>query len=142
MACRLSRSCISSLALLAASLCAGGALGAADAANGRQSAIPFKRAEEPLSAGTLMRVGLGLGVAIAVGVGALYLVRRYLPRSLGQSVGGERRIRLLEARRLTPKLTLLLVEVDGRPVLLSQSSERVDVLQLDTRREAEHAPGA
>lgn len=113
-------------ALLAAAFATSPAWGApeADPAPGKE-AIPFKRDADALDAATLLRTALALGVAIAIALGGLYAFRRFLPSSLGRAPGGQSRINVLEIRRVTPRLTLLLVEIDGQRIFLAQSGDRV-----------------
>lgn len=86
--------------------------------------IPFKKSEESTS-GLVLRVVGGLFVVALVGVGALFLLKRYLPAGYLPASQGAKRINVLEVRRLTPKVTLFLVEVDGVRILLSQNGERI-----------------
>lgn len=90
--------------------------------------IPYKGSEvegEPVST-TIIKLVLGLGVVLTMGVGAIFLLRRYLP---GVDVAGKglarRHIELLEIRRITPRLSVFLIEVDGQRHLLAQSGDRV-----------------
>lgn len=91
--------------------------------------IPFRR-DADVDSGTALRVALALGLVIALGVGGVYALKRFLPGSLGGAAGAPGRIRVLEVRRVTPKLTLLLVEIDGQKIALAQSGDRVRPLSL------------
>ena len=85
--------------------------------------IPFRKDDD---VGALMlNVGLGLAVAIGVGVGALYVLRRHLA---GVQKAPGRRLRVLETVRLGPKTALVLVEVDGRSLLIGQQADTLTVL--------------
>ena len=95
-----------------------------------KEAIPFKRDADALETGTLLRTALALGAVIAVGFVGIYALKRFLPASLGRSTGGPGRINVLEIRRVTPRLTLFLVEIDGQKVFLAQSGDRVRPLRL------------
>lgn len=103
---------------------------AADNGSSKESAIPFKRTEEDASTSSLWRVVLSFGAVVALGVGAAYVIRRYIPASVGRAIGGTARIEVLEVRRVTPKLTLFLVHADGERILLTQSGDRITSLQL------------
>jgi flagellar biogenesis protein FliO len=120
------------LALLAAScfLLSTVALPAGDSEGSKESAIPFKRTEEVAGAPSLWRVVLGFGVVVAIGVGALYLLKRYVPSSVGRLAAKGGRIDVLEIRRVTARLTLFLIKVDEETVLLTQSGDCVELLQL------------
>jgi flagellar biogenesis protein FliO len=105
-------------------------VGAADGAQGKESTIPFKRTEEVASATSIWRVVLSFGVVVAVGLGAAYAVRRYVPASVGRVIGSAGRIVVLEIRRVTPKLTIYLIQVDGEKFLLTQSGDRISAQRM------------
>jgi flagellar biogenesis protein FliO len=95
--------------------------------------IPFRR-EADVDSGTALRVALALGLVIALGVGGVYALKRFLPGSLGGAAGTTTgRINVLEVRRVTPRLTLYLVEIDGEKFALVQSGDRVRPLTLRPR---------
>jgi len=95
--------------------------------------IPFKRDAEALDSGLALRVALALGVVTALGIGGVYALKRFLPGSLGGAAGASGRIKVLEVRRVTPRLTLFLVEIDGRTIALAQSGDRVRPLPVAPR---------
>jgi flagellar biogenesis protein FliO len=102
---------------------------AAPAAPAADSAkLPFKQ-QTDTGAGVAVRVLGGLVVVILLGYGAVYAMKRYLPSVYGHSAGGQRKINVIETRRLTQKATLFLVEVDGVRLLLAQCGDRVTNLQ-------------
>jgi flagellar biogenesis protein FliO len=92
--------------------------------------IPFKREADALEPGRVLSTALALGLVIAVGIGGIYALKRFLPGSLGGVAGAPGRIKVLEVRRVTPKLTLLLLEIDGQKIALAQSGDRVRPLEL------------
>lgn len=86
-----------------------------------QPAIPFKQAEQ-ISGATLLRVGAILIFVLIVGVAAILLLKKIiLDRSLIKLPAA--RIRLAEARRLSSRLSVYLVVVDGQEYLVSQSGD-------------------
>jgi hypothetical protein len=87
--------------------------------------IPYRKSEEGADAGTLLRVVSGLGAVLLVGAGAIYLMKKYLPGAYGVGAAGAHKIRLVEVRRLTPRLTLFAVEYQGRQLLLAHSGDQV-----------------
>jgi len=87
--------------------------------------IPYKVESGPGVGLLMLRVTGGLVLMAALTFGAAVLARRYLPGVRGFSRDGATRIQLLESRRITPKLTLLLVEFEGERLLLAQSGERI-----------------
>ncbi len=85
-------------------------------------AIPFKASEVDIG-GLLIRAIFSLAILSALAIGGLVLVRKYLPAlglGLDTKVARGKRIKLLEIKRLNPKATLFLVEVEGRTMLLGQ----------------------
>jgi hypothetical protein len=73
----------------------------------------------------LLRAAGGLVLMAMLAFGTAVLAKRFLPGVRGYSQDGSTRIRLLESRRITPKLTLLVIEFEGRRLLLAQSGDRV-----------------
>lgn len=92
--------------------------------------IPFRRDAEAVDSGLALRVALALGLVIALGIGGVYALKRFMPASLGGAGGAAGRINVLEVRRVTPRLTLFLVEIDGQKIALAQSGDRVRALPL------------
>lgn len=80
--------------------------------------IPFRRDGLPgFDAG---RWAFGVGLALAVAGGVLWWLRRRLP---GAAAGPRtRRIQVLETLRVSPRSTLLLVECDGRTLLIGEQA--------------------
>ncbi|MBI3900270.1 MAG: flagellar biosynthetic protein FliO [Gammaproteobacteria bacterium] len=91
--------------------------------------IPFKRTQES-TGGIAFRLAGGLVITVLIGIGAIYAMKRYLPSVYGQThaPGGTSRIQVVETRRLTPKTTLYLVEVDGARLLLAQTGDSIATL--------------
>lgn len=87
-------------------------------------AIPFKNVET-VGTSTVLRTVAGLGVVLIVGIAAVYLLRRYFPAAHGYKSGASRKIDVLEIRRLAPRVTLFLIECEGRRLLLAQSGDRI-----------------
>jgi flagellar biogenesis protein FliO len=107
--------------------------------------IPFKPAEDLLA---LLAPAAALLVAL---VAAAALVLWYARRHGGVvrfAAGRPRRLRVLERLALSRQASLVLVEYDGRALLLGQSGERVSLLHgpegdaaapADSRSAADHA---
>jgi flagellar biogenesis protein FliO len=88
--------------------------------------IPFKSGEAVGTGTTVLRVAAGLGVVLVIGIVGLVLLRKYVPMvSSATSPGSNKEIELIELRRLTPRLTLFLVDVHGVRYLFAQSGDRV-----------------
>ena len=97
-------------------------------------AIPFRKDDD--IGGMALNVGLGLAVAIGAGVAALYLLRRYLA---GIQKAPGRRLRVIETVRLGPRSALILVEVDGRSLLIGQQGDALSVLDNPPPAASDHA---
>jgi len=108
-----------------------------EGARPEKETIPFKRDADSFELGLVLRTALALGVVIAVGLAGIYALKRFLPTSLGRSAAGQGRINVLEIRRVTPRLTLFLLEIDGQKVFLVQSGDRVRPLRLADSRGSE-----
>lgn len=120
-----------SIALFCLILCdVGVAADATATATSNEGRIPFRATEEATTGISIWRLALGFGTAVAVGAGALFLLKRFVPSSVGRIGGKGGHIDVLEIRRVTSRLTLFLVRVDGETVLLTQSGDRVVQLRL------------
>lgn len=115
------------LSIAAAAPAFGADAGAQPTPATRAQSIPFKREPNGTSA-MLMRVVGGLVVVALLGLAAVYVIKRYFPSLYHPSFAGSNRIKLLEARRLTTRTTLFLIELDGMPLLLAQTSDRITLL--------------
>jgi hypothetical protein len=133
-----------SLPLLIALLLAAPAIGGgppADTATGPAPVaedVPFRKGPV-LSAASLVRVA----AATAGGVLLVWVATLALRRTVfaGNAKGvAQRRIRVLETRRLSPRTTLTLVRVGDREVLLGQSGDRLVRLHA-AAADSTHEPG-
>ncbi len=97
------------------------------------STIPYKK-ENAVSSSDVGRVVVVFVLVVAVAVGAAYLLKRYFVAAPGDA--GGKRVRIAEVRRLGPKTALILVEVDGRSLLLGQQGDRLMLLEPATKHEA------
>ena len=81
----------------------------------------------PNLAGSLAQMVGSLVLVIGIILILYYLAGRFL--KLGRSQGGAGYIRVVETRHLAPKKSLLLVEVGGEYLLLSNSGEAVTFIK-------------
>lgn len=88
---------------------------------GRQE-ITYKQ-DEPVTTAVVMRVLLSLVFVLLLTAAAVYLLKRYLPGWRVTGPGRSSRISVIEARRLTPKTMLFLIEVEGKTLLVAQSAD-------------------
>jgi len=87
--------------------------------------IAYKEEKSDGFGALALRLGGGLVLMAILAFAAAVLAKRYLPGVRGYSLDGKSRIQLLESRRITPKLTLFVLEFEGRRLLLAQSGERI-----------------
>ena len=87
--------------------------------------IPYKPQSGPGTATLIAQTLLVLAGVIALGFVGVYAMKRYLPFIAGYAEKGQRRVRVVETRRLTPRATLFLVELDDTIFLLGQSGDRI-----------------
>jgi len=90
-----------------------------------EARIPFKQTAESDGAGLVVRMIGGFVVVALLALASVYVLKRYFPSLYAHSSVGSRRIQVLETRRLTPRATLFLVEIDGVQILLAQSGDHV-----------------
>ena len=93
--------------------------------SGEPRRLEFRHDEGPGLGALLLRAAGGLVLMTVLALGIAVLAKRYMPAVRGYSADGQSRVQLLESRRLTPKLTLFVVEFEGRRLLLAQSGDRV-----------------
>lgn len=121
------------LLLVLALCCAPAVLADTSATQSAETAverIPFKKTEDSVST-LLLRVLGGLIITALIALGIVYGLKRYVPAMQGATFGGSGHIKVIEVRRLTPKLTLFLIDVDGVRLLVSQNGDRVSMLSND-----------
>ncbi len=87
--------------------------------------LAFRHDDGPGVGALLVRMAGGLVLMAALALVIALLAKRYMPAVRGYSADGQSRVQLLESRRITPKLTLFVVEFEGRRLLLAQSGDRV-----------------
>lgn len=99
---------------------------AADSETSAAAPIPYKKAPEG-DDDIVVRAVVSLLLALGIGIGAVYGARRFLVS--GHRLGApERRIRVVERNRLTPKTALVVVEFDGETLLLGLTESQLAVL--------------
>ncbi len=96
--------------------------------------IPYRQ-DSVLSPATLLKVLLAAVFAIGFAIVIIFVLKKYLYNTMLENEKG-RRIHLIEAKRLSPKLSLFLVEIDKQPVLLSLCGDSVDILSLGKERQS------
>jgi flagellar biogenesis protein FliO len=115
--------------LLALALAAPDVPAADPGASAPAAAIPF-REDQPLEI-DLTRITIGAVLMAAAGGFAWYLSRRR-GGAMGGGASRGRRLRVVERLRLSPRTTLVVVEFDGRTLLLAEQPGAL--LQIDAAR--------
>jgi flagellar biogenesis protein FliO len=116
--------------------------GSAPSAVRDEARIPFKTTGESDSAGVALRVLGGFVIVALLALGAVYALKKYFPSFYVHSTGGTKRIQVLEIRRLTPRTTLFVVELDGTRLLFAQSGDRITTLHKTPTSDADGAETA
>lgn len=93
--------------------------------------IPFK-SEGPSFAAMLAKLLVGTIVGLALAFAAGYAIKRgfYPSRQLSK---GKSRIAVSEAKRIAPRVTVLIVNVDGREHKLVQSGDHIIELRSEVK---------
>lgn len=86
--------------------------------------LPYQE-QGPSLGGLLLRSAGALALVALLALAAAAVAKRFIPGLRGFSASGASRVQLLESKRITPKLTLFVVEFEGRRLLLAQSGDRV-----------------
>lgn len=94
-----------------------------------ETGLPLRRDNGMLTPSRLTRVGAVLLLGIGLALAAAFALRRWMRPS---AIGTDRRIEVIEARRATPQLTLVLVRVGDREFLVGQSGSAVALLHAQT----------
>lgn len=100
--------------------------------------IPFK-ADTSGGDQIVLKVFGSLVLVSVLGVAIIYLIKRYLPAGFQSVSNNERRLKLIEMLRLTPKTTLFLVELDGKTILIAQSPDNIVGLDSSHTNSAQEA---
>ncbi len=86
------------------------------------STIPYK-SDDGITGAKVARILVVALIGIVIAFGVIYVLKRfYIGKTLGGTSG---RIRVIEAKRLAPRMTLILVEIDSTPYLLAESPNGV-----------------
>lgn len=95
----------------------------------KKQEIPYKH-DEQVTSSLVMRVALSFILVISMAAGAIYLLKRYVPDWRVIGADKARRIAVIEVKRLSPKTSLFLVDVDGKTLLLAQSNDQLSTLAV------------
>lgn len=100
---------------------------------GAADAPAWKSEGESSLGGAGLKMFQALGICVGILLIGLHFFKKYNPKAV-QRVGG-RRMRVIERLPIAQKTALLLVEVDGRTVLLSVGSDRVSQVSHEAQDE-------
>ena len=99
---------------------------AAQTPTSERTEIPFKN-EPAVSGAQIARVMVAFVLVAGLAIALAAAFKRWGWGLTPKTAAGSR-IQVLEIRRLTPKIALFLVSVDGRTLLLGQQGDNVTVL--------------
>lgn len=97
-----------------------------------ESGIPFKQ-DEAYERGLLGRVILATTFALGLAVAVAWLIRRGIFRNL-PGASGASTIRLREYKRLTPRLTIYVVDIEEKRVVLAQSGDHLIEVRFNNEK--------
>lgn len=93
-----------------------------------EQTIPFKRPSAS-DTGSVYRVVFATLFAIGLAAGSAWVLKRYLQhKGVMQSAKGGR-ITVTEMRRVSTKLTVYLVSIDGQHYLIAQAGDNITMIQ-------------
>lgn len=92
--------------------------------------IPFKPQRTP-SAGSLSRILFVFLLTVGGVIGAAVVLKRNLQKKGVISVVRGTRIKVSETKRISPKITVFLVAVDGTDYLMVRSGEQIQIARHD-----------
>ncbi len=90
--------------------------------------IPYRSDTEKSVAGLGVRVAVIFAVILFLAFGSIYAIKRWLPNIYTHRAGTNDLIRVQETRRITPRLTLLVLDFEGTRLLVAQSGDRTVTL--------------
>jgi len=93
-------------------------------AGSRRTTSDWRLAPDQNAGSTFLTMAQGLAVCLAVLAGGVYAYRRIHPQA---AITTKRRMRVRERLPLTSKAQLLLVEIDGREVVVAVGSDHVSI---------------
>jgi flagellar biogenesis protein FliO len=101
-------------------------------------AIPFRQ-DSVIPPENIIRVAIVLIFGLALAFLAIYLLKKYY---FSSSLSGidQKRIQLIEVKRVSPRLMLFMLEIDKKTIVLAQSGETL--LELDPSKTQNIEDGA
>ncbi len=111
----------------------------ADAQNGitiTEQPIPY-RSRSMVSGDSLARLSLAVGLGISLVVLSIWVIKKIQHKSLDEN-SKRKKIRLIDMRRITPKLTLMIIEVEKKTYVLAQNNENVVRIDAYDSKSAEN----
>lgn len=89
-------------------------------------AIPFKR-QPNIDTGSVYHVAWMTLLAAGVAVGSAFLIKKYLQQRGLIHIAKDSRINVLDTKRVSPKLTVFLISIDGMNYVVLQSADRTTI---------------
>lgn len=106
---------------------------AKNAASKAQAGAAWKAEEQPSLGGAGFKMIQALGLCVGILLIGLHFFKKYNARSM--NAGGGRRMRVIERMSIGPKTALVLVELEGKRLLLSVGADRVSHITTDAQDE-------
>ena len=100
-----------------------------------EASIPF-REDEIFASQFLLRVLLVTALGVAIAVAAAWALRRYFHRVLPTS-GSDAEVRLVSFRKLTPRMSVFVIEVDGHRFAVVESGDSLVQVPLPNQGETD-----
>jgi flagellar biogenesis protein FliO len=93
-----------------------------------ETTIPFRK-EEPVTGSLMMRVLVTVTLMLLLTVAIAYIIKKYFFGMTIKGIAKQRFLTLVEARHLSTRTTLFLLDADGRRLLLAQTGDRLIVIR-------------
>ena len=88
------------------------------------SDIPYKK-DEGYSGANIVQFLFAFIIVVLIAAVAIFVLRRYYYGKIPLPKGDAKNINLIETKRISPKLMVFLLDVQGEKVLLAQSGDSI-----------------
>ena len=89
----------------------------------QMNTIPYRN-EDMLSSDSIVRVAIAVVVGVSFVLLAMWGINK-IQHKLPGEIGNNNKIRLIESRRITQKMTLMVFEVGNKTYVLAQNGENI-----------------
>jgi hypothetical protein len=95
-----------------------------DFENDLENDIPYKK-DEGYSGANIVKILFAFVIVVLIAFAAIFVLRRYYYGNIPLPKGDAKNINLIETKRISPKLVVFLLDVQGEKVLLAQSGDNL-----------------